>query len=128
MAVLGIDYGLSRIGLALAENNFVRPLGVVKNSSSLMKQLAVICQENQIKKIVIGLPEGKVALKAKQFAYQLRLILNLPVVFQDESLTTQEAIGKMITVGIKRKARQKKQDAFAAALILEAFLEKGKNV
>lgn len=128
MTLLGIDYGLSRVGLALADDGLVQPLGVIQRSPRLIKQLQTICQKNNIKRIVIGLPEGKIATKVKKFVHQLKLAVNLPIDFQDESLTTQEAFSKMIMLGKKRKARQKKQDSFAAALILEAYLERKKDV
>ncbi len=50
----------------------------------------------------------------------------LPVYFQDETLTSKEAIAKMIAGGKKRKFRQKKQDMIAATIILESFLEEEK--
>ena len=128
MVILGIDYGLSRIGLALADNALVQPLGVIQRSPRLVRQLQAICQKNNIERIIIGLPEGKIATEVKKFAHQLKLAVNLPINFQDESLTTQEAFSKMIMLGKKRKARQKKQDSFAAALILQAYLERKKYV
>lgn len=124
MAILGIDFGLRRVGLAIGTDNLVQPMGVVQNSLGLIKQLMMICQKNKIERVVIGLPEGKIAEKVRKFAHQLKSAINLPVDFQDESLTTQEALSKMIEVGKKRKIRQEKQDSFAAALILEAYLER----
>lgn len=127
MNTLGIDFGLRRVGLAIAIDSLAQPLGVVHNSSGLIKQLMAICQKNKIEKVVIGLPEGKMVGKIKEFARQLELAIKLPVDFQDETLTSQEVLDMMIKSGKKRKARQEKQDSFAAALILHRYLEEEKT-
>ncbi len=49
---------------------------------------------------------------------------NLPVFYEDESLTSKEALVKMIESGMKKKARQEKEDQIAAALILQNYLDK----
>ncbi|HUS60424.1 MAG TPA: Holliday junction resolvase RuvX [Nevskiaceae bacterium] len=128
MAILSIDFGLRRVGLAISVDSLVQLLDVVQNSPGLIKQLVVICQKNEIERIVIGLPEGEIAEKVKKFACQLKLAINLPVDFQDETLTSQKALDMMIKSGKKRKARQEKQDSFAAALILQRYLERRKDV
>jgi len=45
------------------------------------------------------------------------------VAFQDETLTSRSALAKMIAAGKKRQFRRQKEDAAAAALILESYLE-----
>jgi len=52
----------------------------------------------------------------------LSLLTGLPVFYQDESLTSKEAIAKMIEIGKGKKFRKEKEDAFAAALILQDWL------
>jgi putative Holliday junction resolvase len=121
--ILGIDYGLAKVGLALADDGLAQVFGVVKNNDSLIKKISEVCQANEIEKIVIGLPEGKVAQKAKKFGQELISALNLPLDFQDETLTSQEATAKMIEAGKKKKYRQTKSDAFAAAIILQTYLD-----
>lgn len=123
MRTLGIDYGLKKIGLSLADNSLAQPFGVINNDSRLVEKLVKICQTNQIKKIVVGLPEGKIAKKVRTFAQELSRVANVSVVFQDESLTSKEAIGKMIQAGRGRKARREKEDAIAAAIILQNYLD-----
>lgn len=123
MRLLGIDYGLVKVGLALADDGFAQPLRVIANNSRLLGKIIKICQANQIEKIVVGLPEGKIAKKVRKFAQKLSQATTLPIDFQDETLTSKEAIIKMIEGGRKRKARQEKEDAIAAALILESYLD-----
>ena len=129
MNFLGIDFGLSKIGLALAdeESKLVVPLKVIMVKClaqwQIVDKLKKICQAETVGKIVLGLPEGKVAFEVKVFGKNLAKATNLPLVYQDESLTSKDALAKMIASGIKKKARREKEDAFAAALILEKYLE-----
>ena len=48
----------------------------------------------------------------------------IPVIYQDERLTTKESQRLSIEAGIKRKKRRTLEDAYSAALILQAYLEK----
>jgi putative Holliday junction resolvase len=121
--ILAIDFGLKKIGLALAQDGFIQPLMVVNKETSL-SQINRICQENEIEKIVLGLPPEPLAQKVKEYAQSLRQKVKLSVEFQDETLTSREALAKMIEGGKKRKVRQQKQDAYAAACILEAYLQR----
>jgi putative Holliday junction resolvase len=49
--------------------------------------------------------------------------LAIPVILHDETLTTKEAQEKSIKAGIKRKKRRKMEDAYAASLILQSYLD-----
>jgi putative Holliday junction resolvase len=120
--ILGIDYGLKKIGLALAESGLATPLTVLKKDLSI-KRIFEICRQHRVEKIVVGLPEGKIVPQVKKFAKKLSREAKIPVVFQDETLTSQEAIAKMIEAGKGQKARREKEDAAAAALILQTYLD-----
>lgn len=122
MKILGIDFGLRKIGLAIAEDGFIQPIKTLGDPSKFVKEVAKICQENKIALIVIGISEGIIAKRAKAFADKLAKLVDLPLDFQDETLTTQEAIAKMIAIGKGKKARRELEDAYAAACILEEYL------
>ena len=124
MKILGIDFGLKKIGLAISEGILVRPFGVIHDPEKFVSEIMKICRKEKIKKIVIGLSGGKMIPKTKAFSQEIFNKTNLPVVFQDETLTTRQAIVKMIEAGKSKKARKEKEDAFAAACILEEYLEK----
>lgn len=124
MNLLGIDYGEKKIGLALASGPLSEPIGVVK-ISNFKTQIPKICQEYKIEKIVVGISEGRIAARTKKFVQQLKTVINLPIEFQDETLTTQEAVKKMRQAG--KKIKGKEEDAFAAALILQGYLDKIKT-
>jgi len=122
MVILGIDFGLKKIGLASAQDDLIQVLGVVRNSPKLFDELEEICRKNEVERIVIGLTAGPLSSKIKKFAQKLSLKLSLPVEFQDETLTSRQAIAKMIEEGIKKKKRRKLEDAAAAACILKEYL------
>lgn len=129
MKILAIDFGLKNIGLAISQGELVEPFGQlkVKNASETFDQLKKICLENKIKLIVIGLPQGKLVFRIKQFGQDLQKKLNLPVVFEDETLTSQEAVVKMIEAGKPLKKRKKEKHIVAACLILESYLDQKKE-
>lgn len=122
MKILGIDFGLRKIGLAIAEDGFIEPIRTLSDPSKFIGKIAMICQENEVEQIVIGISEGTIAGKAKVFADNLAEIVYLPINFQDETLTTQGAIARMIAIGKRKKARREQEDAYAAACILEEYL------
>jgi len=122
MVFLGIDFGLKKIGLALAQSGLIQVLGVVRNSPKVFAEIGEICRKNEVEKIVIGLASGPLSFKIKKFACRLSSELGLPVEFQDETLTSRQAIAKMIEEGIKKKKRKKLEDAAAAACILKEYL------
>lgn len=124
MKILGIDFGIAKIGLAMADNGLAQPIGVIKNYRETLTKIAQIVEQKRIEKIIIGVSEGKIGQKAKEYGRKLEEITGVKVSFQDETLTTKEAVAKMIEAGKKKKYRQEKEDAFAAAIILQAYLDK----
>ncbi len=129
---LGIDYGTKRIGLAYNILSLVEPLLVLANqiskenpiaSTESLTEIMKICQEKKIDEIVLGLSEADMAHKIKLFAQILRTKTNLPVTLIDETLSSYEVGQRMKEAGFKLKKRQGSIDHFAAALILENFLE-----
>lgn len=121
MNLLGVDFGEKKIGLALASGPLAEPIGIIdiKNWESGIKR---ICQEQAIEKIILGISEGKMAEKTKKFSQELGEIMGLPIEFQDETLTTNEAIVKMKEAG--KKIKNIDEDSFSAALILQSYLDR----
>ncbi|MBO4678276.1 MAG: Holliday junction resolvase RuvX, partial [Lachnospiraceae bacterium] len=83
--------------------------------------------------IVLGLPknmdgtEGERAALSLEFKDKLERRTGLPVHMWDERLTTVEAIEIMDADGIKPKDREKYVDMIAARVILEGFMQYGKQ-
>ncbi|OGV89088.1 hypothetical protein A2Z41_00510 [Microgenomates group bacterium RBG_19FT_COMBO_39_10] len=124
MRILGIDFGIAKIGLAITDNSLAQPLGVIKNHRETLNKIIQIIEQEGIERIVIGVSEGEIGQKAQEYGQRLKETTSLEVFFQDETLTTKEAIAKMIEAGKRKKYRQEKEDAFAAAIILQAYLDK----
>jgi len=70
MKFIGIDYGQSKIGLALgdSESGVATPYGVVKNLgwNNAIDQLKGICEKERIEKIVIGIPVNPEEMESDQ--------------------------------------------------------------
>ncbi|MBD3249963.1 MAG: Holliday junction resolvase RuvX [Candidatus Pacebacteria bacterium] len=120
---LAIDYGDKRIGLAVNQASLAEPLFVLENSPNVREQVKVICQERDIDQVIIGLSEQEMANKTRQFGQKLKEIIDIPLSYYDETLSTQEVRKKLLTGPAKKKKRQGPVDHYAAALILERWLE-----
>lgn len=125
MKILGIDYGKRKIGLATAEGNIAAPHSVlhVKSLDQAVKKVEEVVKAEKVEKIVVGISEGKMAEEQRAFAESLRFKLSLPTMLWDETLTTQDARVLAIDAGIKKKKRKALEDAFAATVVLQSFLD-----
>ena len=138
MRILAVDHGEKRIGLALSDATatIASPLKVVEHVSRAIDaaQVADIAMQNDVRLIVIGQSfdeEGKpnpAGRRAGRFADELKNQTNIPIELWDESFSTQDARAARIEIGISRKKRSGHQDAFAAVVILQSYLEAKRNV
>lgn len=126
MKILGIDYGRAKVGLAIAEGGFASPLSVAKVKSwedAVRKVEDVVTVEN-VENVVVGVAEGKMAKEQEKFAQTLAIALSVPVDIQDETLSTQDAQEMAISGGVPQKKRRKLEDAYAATIMLQSWLDK----
>lgn len=125
--ILGIDFGERKVGLAINSGTLASPLAVIryKNIRTLVDRLKKVVKDYEIERIMVGVSEGKSAEKAREFGKRLAEELCLNVGFIDETLSTQDVQRLAIEAGIKRKRRREMEDAFAASLILQKFLDSG---
>lgn len=126
MKIVGIDYGRRKIGLAIGEGVLAKPWKVIryKDTGTLNEQLQKIIKENKINKVVVGISEGKMAEETEKFLYAIRYtLLPIPVETFDETLSTHEAQKLSLEAGIFRKKRQGLEDAFAATVMLQNYLD-----
>ncbi len=138
MAVLGIDWGERRIGLAVSDPDGViaTPIGAVL-STGRKKDIAAIraiVLERAVDEIVVGLPihmdgrRGEAAEAATRFAADLAKALSLPVETLDERWTTAEADRALREGGRSgRKKRKQAIDSMAAAILLRTYLALREN-
>jgi putative Holliday junction resolvase len=131
-SLLALDLSRRRIGLAGTDagRSMVTPLETLerRGMAADIELLSAICRERGVAALVIGLPlemdggAGPMARTMQGWARHLAAALDLPVLLQDERLTTA-AVGQAIEEG--RLARPKSGapvDHFAAAVILEDAL------
>ena len=124
---MAVDFGEKRIGLAVSAGDLAEPYSIV-DSASVVEKIAEICEQERIEKIIVGLPldsEGQIgpaAKKAKEFGQKLSAAPGLKVTFWDETLTSEEALSKMVEAGRPQKKRRHLDDV-VAALILQEYLE-----
>ncbi len=122
MKYLGVDYGLKKIGLAISEGKIASLYKVLEVSSlkDSLDKVKKIIKEEGIDRVVVGMPEGRSGKIVKKFAKELKK--KVYVVEVDETLSSIDAKKLMIELNTNQKQR-KKEDAYAAAIILQNFLD-----
>ena len=155
MRILVIDYGKKRFGLAISD-----PLGFTaqglptlasQGRKSDLEKIASVVRENEVEKIVVGLPRkmdgtlGPAAKEVLAFVEELKEHLGpsdaehpfldpesrdegqdakrLEVITWDERLSTKRAEREMISADLSRSKRKRSRDKVAAQLILQSFLD-----
>jgi putative Holliday junction resolvase len=94
-------------------------------------RLDIIISEQGVGGLVVGLPlnmdgsEGPMAAEARAFGAWLEAGTRLPVAFEDERLSTDEAEAFLRGAGLRPSDRKKLRDSVAAAVILRSVLERG---
>lgn len=133
MRSLGLDIGDRRIGVALSDplGWLASPLTIINRSDTTIDIEAItdIVDRNQVGQIIVGLPLsmngslGQQAEKVQEFTKELISHTDVPVEFRDERLTTVSAQRLMRTVKPAKARRKTPDDAIAAALILQGYLD-----
>jgi len=150
-AILSIDYGRARMGLAIAdtEAKIAQPLTTLEriNRNEDMRRLRELVRDRGVTQVVVGLPlkldgtRGEMAEGAERFARRVQKQLGVPVEMVDERLTSWEAErlleetqGRFLHAEKPGGARKHKNrtervtvDALAAAVILKEYLERQKQ-
>lgn len=125
MKLLGIDYGKKRIGIAYSEGLLPSPLSTleVKTQKQVLTKIQEVCERLAIEKIILGLSGGFLDSEIQKFGEVLAVTTSLPVSYVDETLTSKDAVKKMIEGKTTQKKRKQIEDAVAAAIILNTYLE-----
>lgn len=135
MRIMGLDYGSKTVGVALTDPLGItaQPLETITRESEnklrrTLARLEAIVSEYHVDSIVLGLPinmddsVGDRALKSLEFKEKLEKRLQLPVIMQDERLTTVEADAILDEMRVPRSERKQYIDKIAAAFILEDYM------
>ena len=130
--IVGIDFGLKRIGLAVCRKGvtFALPSDTVGAQKTDLETIKTILNnyEGDIDRFVLGLPvfldgkESDMTLRVKKFGAVLTEFTNKPVHYTDERLTSEHSDEILKEMGLNRKERIPYKDSLAAQLILKDFL------
>lgn len=136
---LGIDYGRRRIGLALSDATglLARPWKTIPRQGSAAEVAAALAREitalmsddDGLGTVVIGLPRRLSGEANEQTPHVKRLVaelqgsIGIPVVTQDERLSSREAEGLLARTEKDWRKRKPLLDATAAAVILQDYLD-----
>ena len=130
---LGLDVGNRRIGVAVSDmlKVIARPVEIIdRKYQNALQRIAQHVHEQQPDEIIVGYPynadgtTGPQACAVELFADQLRAQVNIPVRFYDERFSTGEA--QEIISSKKRKDQGQHDDAIAAAVILQRYLDESR--
>lgn len=138
MKILSLDIGTVRIGIATSDiMEIIASAYEVyrrKNLKQDVMHIAEIVNNLSVGEIVIGLPlkmdgsEGQSVEMARLFGDELSKLVNVPIHYQDERLSTVSAERILIESGMRREKRKDKIDAVAATIILQTYLDKKSNM
>jgi len=137
--VLGIDYGARRIGLALSDATATlaspwrllqRPPSEAETLRLLIAEITTLANDDDgLEAVVVGWPRrlngsptGQTPI-VEAFANALKAQIAVPVILQDERLSSHEAESRLAARETDWRKRKAKLDAAAAAVILQDYLD-----
>lgn len=127
--VLALDVGEKRIGVArgVSSVGLATPLITLAHDPEVVAKLAELCQQEQAELLVVGRPRNSQGQTTQQTSYTEQFVaslkpqISLPVVWQDESLTSVKAEQELTSRG--RPFAKAEVDALAATYILEDYFQ-----
>ena len=126
MKLLGIDYGRSKIGLAMSDGHLAEPYQVIryKDKEKMLFHIKRIVEKQKIEKIIVGMSENEMGEEIKKFVLTIQQSNHLAIVESfDETLSTHDAIEMSIASHMGRKKRKEMEDAFAASIMLQNYID-----
>tara|TARA_Y100000816_G_scaffold289839_1_gene277179 strand:- start:1018 stop:1452 length:435 start_codon:yes stop_codon:yes gene_type:complete len=131
---LAIDYGSKRVGLAISDptKKIAKAYKTIINEDidALFTHIKNEIKINSIEKIILGLPIGMNGKNTPQtelvlkFNDELKNFFNIPIVLEDERLTSLHAKKSLVFQGFKTTSNKENIDSIAAALLLQNYLNK----
>ena len=135
MRLLGLDYGSKTIGVAISDptGKLATPIEIIKRDKEnhlrkSLRRIETIIDKYAITSIVLGYPlslddtTNDRCAKTLEFKEILEQKFNLDITLYNEQLTTFEAYNIMTEQNIKSKDFEKYIDSYAAAVILQDYL------
>ena len=139
MRVLGVDVGARRVGLAISDatRTLARPLETIAVASDrdavdrvAARITALASEDDGVETVVVGLPRRldgtptDATPRVAAFVAALRARITVPIVTEDERLTSVEAERRLAARDRDWKTRKQKIDAVAAAIFQQDYLDR----
>ena len=131
--LLGIDPGTKTLGIAVSNSDWTiaSPVSTIKRNKlkTDINHLISIFNQYEITGLVMGWPinmDGSIGPRCdsvRDFTISLMNVFDLPVLLQDERLSTMAVERPMITQDLSRKKRKSRKDYLAASWILQTALD-----
>ena len=134
MRIMALDVGSRTIGIACSDALLMTAQGIetirrtsLENDFNRLRELIL---EYEVHELVVGMPKnmngtkGERAEKTEEFVEKMKAVIDLPVTFWDERLSTVMAERQLIAADVSRKKRKGIIDKMAAVVILQGYLDR----
>lgn len=128
--IMGLDVGTKRIGIALSVLFSAQPCETIERQpeAKAIEKIKLICKENNVEKIIIGLPKnmnGTIGTQAEDCIKFADLLNNdFEIIFEDERLTSRQAENALALQGKKYTKNKGLVDLESACIILQQHLDR----
>lgn len=133
MRIMSLDVGSRTIGVACSDALYMTAQGIETIRRTSLERdfsrLQELITEYEVEEIVVGMPKnmngtkGDRALKTEEFVAKMQEVIDVPVTFWDERLSTVMAERSLIAANVSRKKRKDVIDKMAAVVILQGYLD-----
>jgi len=134
MRIMALDVGSRTIGIACSDALLMTAQGIetIRRTSleNDFNRLRELISEYEVHELVVGMPKnmngttGERAEKTEEFVEKMKAVIDLPVTFWDERLSTVMAERQLIAADVSRKKRKGVIDKMAAGVILQGYLDR----
>ena len=134
MRIMALDVGSRTIGIACSDALLMTAQGIetIRRTSleNDFNRLRELISEYEVHELVVGMPKnmngtkGDRAEKTEEFVEKMKAVIDLPVTFWDERLSTVMAERQLIAADLSRKKRKGVIDKMAAVVILQGYLDR----
>ena len=134
MRIMSLDVGSRTIGIACSDALLMTAQGIetIRRTSfeKDFNRLQELIAEYEVHELVVGMPKnmngtkGERAEKTEEFVEKMKEVIDLPVTYWDERLSTVMAERQLIAADVSRKKRKSVIDKMAAVVILQGYLDR----
>ena len=134
MRIMALDVGSCTIGIACSDALLMTAQGIetIRRTSleNDFNRLRELISEYEVHELVVGMPKnmngtkGERAEKTEEFVEKMKAVIDLPVTYWDERLSTVMAERQLIAADVSRKKRKGVIDKMAAVVILQGYLDR----